>query len=463
MKKLIYLIVVIVALGLIVTGCIPVVPPAEQNETSDLMKAGSTVTVTLMDSDGNPLKGGIVKFKGKPESPTEWSPFGTGPTNEDGEVTMELTAGKWKYWFSVEYNDTYAKINQDIGENPEVSFTTTTVNLHFSGDVTYNSKINPGTWIPYEGPMEMLPGTFAFRFGQEGYPWESAEIEVSGNKVEKSIVIAMLLNSSGGGISGGAAQYLDGEWKAMGTTGSNGVLLYAIDGLKGTLWFKMTYAGASMQKSQNIATDSYVVFQTKLVTMELLDSTDVPLTGVDAEYHTGTWNTFGAGTTTTTMELLPVSYYFRVSYAGASMQKSQNIATDSYVVFQTKLVTMELLDSSNNELTGGAEYYVAGIYVTFGAGTTTTTMELLPMSYYFRVSYAGASIWKYQNVDSNPVVEFQTGQVHSNSGNCTEYYSTSWNTFIQDMELLPGKYWFSFSDIANTYLPIVAGVVNHIH
>jgi parallel beta-helix repeat protein len=38
MKKLIYLIVAIVVLGLIVSGCIPVVPPAEQNETSGLMK-----------------------------------------------------------------------------------------------------------------------------------------------------------------------------------------------------------------------------------------------------------------------------------------------------------------------------------------------------------------------------------------------------------------------------------------
>ena len=49
MKKLIYLIVVIVALGLIVSGCIPVVPPVEQNETSSLMKTNSTIYV----DDGN--------------------------------------------------------------------------------------------------------------------------------------------------------------------------------------------------------------------------------------------------------------------------------------------------------------------------------------------------------------------------------------------------------------------------
>ncbi|PKP57623.1 hypothetical protein CVT91_10200 [Candidatus Atribacteria bacterium HGW-Atribacteria-1] len=40
MKKLIYLIVLIVVLGLIVSGCIPVVPPTEQNETGTLPNKG---------------------------------------------------------------------------------------------------------------------------------------------------------------------------------------------------------------------------------------------------------------------------------------------------------------------------------------------------------------------------------------------------------------------------------------
>ena len=45
MKKLIYLIVVIVALGLIIAGCLPVVPPSEQDELSTLTKGGTTWTV----------------------------------------------------------------------------------------------------------------------------------------------------------------------------------------------------------------------------------------------------------------------------------------------------------------------------------------------------------------------------------------------------------------------------------
>lgn len=42
MKKLFYLLVAIVALALIVPGCLPVVPPAEQDEPGSLTKAGGT-------------------------------------------------------------------------------------------------------------------------------------------------------------------------------------------------------------------------------------------------------------------------------------------------------------------------------------------------------------------------------------------------------------------------------------
>ena len=52
MKKLIYLIAAIVILGLIVSGCLPVVPPTEQNESSSLTKVVGTRYVPC---DGDPL------------------------------------------------------------------------------------------------------------------------------------------------------------------------------------------------------------------------------------------------------------------------------------------------------------------------------------------------------------------------------------------------------------------------
>jgi len=268
-------------------------------------------------------------------------------------------------------------------------------------------------------------------------------------------VTVQLTDSKGTGLSGGVVEYYSGGWQSFGTTNGDGE---ASTGLpSGTYSFRASYAGASQQKSQNIATNSTVMFQTELVTFKLLDSANAEITGAGAEYYAGGWKTFGSGTTTTTMELLPVSYSFRVSYGGASQQKSQNIATNATVVFQTTLVTMKLLDSNNNELAGGAEYYAGG-WKTFGGGTTTTSMELLPVSYSFRVSYGGASQQKSQNIATNSTVVFQTTLVtmkllDSNNNELAggaQYYAGGWKTFgggttTTTMELLPVSYSFRVS------------------
>ena len=68
MKKLIYLIVAIVALGLIVPGCISVVPPAGQSVADDKGKPGDNNGCTtiqsgdLLDSAGNVITAGYDEF-----------------------------------------------------------------------------------------------------------------------------------------------------------------------------------------------------------------------------------------------------------------------------------------------------------------------------------------------------------------------------------------------------------------
>ena len=60
MKKLLYLIVAIVVLGLIVTGCIPVVPHSEQSELDDKGKPTKCTTIqdgVLTYSTGHYLAG----------------------------------------------------------------------------------------------------------------------------------------------------------------------------------------------------------------------------------------------------------------------------------------------------------------------------------------------------------------------------------------------------------------------
>jgi hypothetical protein len=139
-------------------------------------------------------------------------------------------------------------------------------------------------------------------------------------------------------------------------------------------------------------------------------------------------------------------------------------------------VTVKLLDSKGNGLTGGVVQYYSGGWKSFGTTGSdgTVSMALSPGTYIFRISYAGGSQEKSQDVASDPNVVFQTVQVHSDSGKCTSYIQVAkvptrytgagWQTFSQDMELLPGTYMFRFSDgTANTSYTLVVGAVMHIH
>jgi hypothetical protein len=147
----------------------------------------------------------------------------------------------------------------------------------------------------------------------------------------------------------------------------------------GTYTFQITYAGASQQVSQDVSKNPNVAFKTTLVTVTLVSSANAQLSG-GAQYYAGAWKTFGSGTTPASMELLSSTYTFQISYAGASQQISQNVATSPSVVFKTILVTVKIQSSTTTELSGSAQYYAGG-WKTF-----TQDMELLPGTYTFRFS-----------------------------------------------------------------------------
>jgi len=344
------------------------------------------LTLRLETCGGTPLNGGNPRYGIGSTYTTWWFPGGVTGTSAPGETAAEFFPGT--YSFEMQYQATaQAKLNVDIpNANTTVTWQTTKVTLQYSGSISYGGPTGDSTWFT-KPSMELLPGTYKFDFRGAG----RMDLTFSGCEFIRSVFALKLISSSGSGISGGIGQYYDSGWYTIpGSTGSDGILLHAVPGLKGTL-------------------------------------------------------------------------NFRVSYAGASQEKWQNIATNSIVQFQTTLVTFKLLDSNGNDLNGGAQYYASG-WNTFGGGTTPATMELLPVSYNFRVSYAGASQEKWQNVGTDPNVVFQTAQVHSDSGSCAQYYASGWKIFTQDMELLPVSYSFRFNDgTSETWYSIVAGTVNHIH
>ncbi len=255
-------------------------------------------------------------------------------------------------------------------------------------------------------------------------------------------------------------QYYSGSWKTFGVIDSNGLASLSIPA--GTYSFRVTYGGASLDKSQNIGTNPLVVYQTIQVSLTLQSSTGATLSG-GAQYYATSWNTFGSGTTPATMELLSGTYTFRASYGGATQDQSQNVATNPVVTFHTVLVTMKLLSSTGAVLSGGAQYYATS-WGTFGTGVTSCTMELLPKSYTFRFSYGGATKDVVQDVSVNTLVTQSTVVVHSDSGKAVKYYASSWQNFVNDMQMLPATYTFRFSDgTSDTQITVTQTKPFHIH
>jgi len=80
------------------------------------------------------------------------------------------------------------------------------------------------------------------------------------------------------------------------------------------------------------------------------------------------------------------------------------------------------------------------------------------------MSYQHTSHDISQDIVVDPVVLFQTGEVSSDSGSCTQYYAGGWRSFTNPMDLLAGDYSFRFSDEQpDTSYTIDEAVENHIH
>ena len=279
-----------------------------------------------------------------------------------------------------------------------------------------------------------------------------------------SKVTVQLKDSAGNPLRGGVVQYYSGGWRVFGTTGANGQVSREMR--PGSYRFRMTYAFAHQEKSQDTAVDPTVVFQTVRVTVQLKDSTGALIDTGTVRYRSTGWHNMGRTSGgQVSKELLPARYTFRMTYASAHQEKSQDIAGDPTVVFQTTKVTVQLKDSTGAPMdTGSVQYRSRGWHTTGRTSGGQASKELLPGRYTLRMTYAFAHEDKSQDIAADSTVVFQTGQVHSDSGRCTHYNAGGWHAFTQDMQLLPGTYTFRYKDRPeNRSYRIIAGTVNHIH
>ncbi|WJW69824.1 hypothetical protein OZ401_003454 [Candidatus Chlorohelix allophototropha] len=438
------------------------IPTTENATTETVVFKTVATTVSLTKADGTALADantGTVRYY-----QLGWANFG--PAN----TTQELLPGS--YYFEMTYNNgrqTFANYDISKANALPVVFTTTAVTYQYSGSIKYYQL----GWAPFSKPtMNLLPGNYYFQFDNN-----QVQITVGSAAITQTMLVVKLVDHGGYyGLASGTAQYYLNGWKNIaGTTTSNGVLVYGIDGLVSpNLSFAMNYAGARQEISQNIATNPIVTFKTSLVTVELKDSANKWLTDAagTVQYYANGWKTFGTGTTIggkISMELLPVGYSFAMNYVGARQEKGQAISLTPLtqtVTFQTANVQVELRDSSNglHSDAGTVEYYANG-WKTFGAiSNGVANKELLPVGYSFAMNYVGARQEKGQAISLTPLtqtVTFQTTNVqvelrdssnglHSDAGT-VEYYANGWKTFgaisngVANKELLPVGYSFAMN------------------
>jgi len=318
----------------------------------------------------------------------------------------------------------------------------------------------PTTSSPvYSAPIN-ISTTTALQFFAKDLAGNSEAVKTETYTISTNMVTVELKDSTGGPLSGGVVQYYSGGWQTFGTTDATGRVSKELT--PGAYTFSMNYAYARQEKSQNTATNPTVVFQTISATIQLKDSTGTLIDTGTVQYYSGGWRDIGSTSGgQVSKELLPATYTFSMNYAYARQEKSQNIATNSTVLFQTIRATVELRNSTNSLIdTGTVQYYSGGWRDIGSTSGGQVSKELLPGSYTFSMNYAFARQEKAQNIASNPTVVFQTinaaVQLKDSTGalidtGTVQYYSGGWRDIGSTSggqvtkELLPGSYTFSMN------------------
>ena len=214
------------------------------------------------------------------------------------------------------------------------------------------------------------------------------------------------------------------------------------------------------QRSININLDSLAALNSSSkLNVKLISSSGTNLTTGTLQYYEGSWkNATSNGDGTFTVSTARPSVSLRMTYE-YGMQQKDNVAIGSTpVVFQTVNAQVMLQNSLGNPIDTGTVQYYAGAWRTFGTTSNgTATKELLANNYSFRMAYAFGSNEKQQDLNSNPIVIFQTVntavQLKNSHGELmdqgtVQYYSGAWRAFgttsngVATKELLPNNYSF---------------------
>jgi hypothetical protein len=382
-----------------------------QNIADDSVVVFRTVrtNVELRDSHSAPMDTGTVKYYSG-----GWYDMGT---TSGGSLALELLP--YNYKFRMTYRHASVEKYQDIGIDPTVTFSTakTRVELRNSmgnpmdaGSVKYYS----GGWFELGQTsggiveLELLPFNYKFRMtylnaSNEKYQDIGIDPTVTFSTAKTRVE---LRNSMRNPMDAGSVKYYSGGWYDLGTT-SGGITEMEL--LPYNYKFRMTYEHGSNEKYQDTGVNPTVLFQTVSATVELKNSENALMDMGQVKYYSGGWwdlgNTSGGRAV---KELLPFNYKFRMTYEHGTNEKCQDLSVNPVVTFGTIRTGVRVLNTQNQLLSGADVKYYSGGWYPFGVTSEDMVLkELLPFNYKFRAAFQGVQSEKYQDISTNPTVEFQ--------------------------------------------------------
>jgi len=419
----------------------------------------SGFSVQLLNSQNQPLTGGTLKYY-----EGGWK---EAVNNGDGTFRVEAEQE------TVKLRMTYAHASVDMTDVPvnggPVTFQTVPVQVELRD--SQNQRMDEGFMKYYSGGWrtfgttsggiavkELLPNSYKFRM-THAFASNDLTQDVGDNEtvVFQTVPVQVeLRDSQNQFMDEGTVKYYSGGWRTFGTT-SGGIAVKEL--LPKSYKFRLTYAHASNDLTQDVDDNETVVFQTVPVQVELRDSQNQLMDEGTVKYYSGGWRTFGnTSGGVVEKELLPNAYKFRMTFAYASNDMTQNIEDNPLVSFQTIQATVELRDSQNQLMDEGTVKYYSGGWRDFDATSGgIAEKELLPNSYKFRMTYAYASEDRTQDLSENETVTFSTvrttvtvkdAQGNHIDGAVVKYYSGGWRNYgttsggIAEKELLAKSYKF---------------------
>lgn len=318
------------------------VPPAAHAGPGD-----AQVTVSLVDSTGAALDGGVVSYYSG-----GWHTLPDPTTG--GVAVVELPPGT--YSFKMVYNGTAEQRNGVVIAAPTttVQFQTNAVTVTLKDSAgnpldVGNASYYAGGWYTIGSTaagavsVEMLSGSYSFAMVYNGTRQQRDSVVVGAPTTtvpfQTVAVTLSLKDSSGNPLDGGSASYYAGGWYTIGSTVAGSV---SVELLAGPYSFAMVYDGTREQRNSVVvaAPSTTVPFQTTLVTVYLLRTDDSsPVSGGAASFYAAGWRSLGttSGAGSVSAQLLAGTYPFSMSYLGTTQQQSGTLTlgTAANVIFYT--------------------------------------------------------------------------------------------------------------------------------